>query len=460
VQKKKFRSYNEVRSFVQTLGLKNNSEWRKYCKSGKKPKDIPTTPDRTYQKEWTSWGDFLGTGNVYKKQYRPFEDARKFTHSLGIKSQREWTAYCKSSKKPKDIPTNAQRFYKNKGWKNYGDWLGTWTIRPRDRVYWSYDKAREFVQKLGLKNTPDWRQFTKSGKLPKEIPANPNQVYKNKGWKSFGDWLGTGSIASYYRKYKPFEDARKFVHSLRLKSQYEWVEYTKSGNKPEEIPASPALVYKNKGWKGNGDWLGTYVVATNFREYWPYEKAREYVHKLGINGQKEWRTFTKTSKLPKEIPADPHKVYQNKGWISYGDWLGTGTIAPKLREYWKFEKARDYVQKLELKNTKDWYQLIKSGKLPNQIPRAPEHQYKLQGWISWGDWLGTENISPSEISKNYLSFKEAREENRRLVKLYGIKTLEDWKKAKRLGKIPENIPAAPWRAYSKNRVNNGNGKQI
>jgi hypothetical protein len=31
-------------------------------------------------------------------------------------------------------------------------------------------------------------------------------VYK-KDWKGFGDWLGTGTIASYNIKYRSYEDA-------------------------------------------------------------------------------------------------------------------------------------------------------------------------------------------------------------------------------------------------------------
>jgi len=251
-----------------------------------------------------------------KKQYRSFEEARKFVRSLGIKSQRQWTAYCKSGKKPKDIPTNAQRFYKNKGWKNYGDWLGTFTIRPRDRVYWPYEKARDFVHKLGLKNTTAWRQFTKSGKLSKEIPADPYEVYKNKGWKNTGDWLGTGAIAARNRKYKTFEDARKFVHSSRLKSQHEWNVFTKSGKLPKDIPASPRGVYLKKGWKGYGDWLGTNVVATHLREYWPFDESKAYIHNLKLKSLREWRRYTKTGKLPKKIPANPNKVFKLREWIN------------------------------------------------------------------------------------------------------------------------------------------------
>ena len=44
------------------------------------------------------------------------------------------------------------------------------------------------------------KKFTRSGKLPKDIPTFPNQTYENKGWISWGDFLGTGYVALKYRK--------------------------------------------------------------------------------------------------------------------------------------------------------------------------------------------------------------------------------------------------------------------
>jgi hypothetical protein len=57
-------------------------------------------------------------------KYRPFAEARKYIHKLGLKNQTEWRAYCKSGKKPHDIPTIPHTAYR-KEWKGYGDWLGT-----------------------------------------------------------------------------------------------------------------------------------------------------------------------------------------------------------------------------------------------------------------------------------------------------------------------------------------------
>ena len=48
---KKFRDFESAREFVRSLHLKGNKEWREYCKSGKKPDNIPSNPNWVY-KEW------------------------------------------------------------------------------------------------------------------------------------------------------------------------------------------------------------------------------------------------------------------------------------------------------------------------------------------------------------------------------------------------------------------------
>ena len=117
-----------------------------------------------------------------------------------------------------------------------------------------------------------WNNYAKgrhSDKPPKpfDIPAKPSQTYKNKGWKGYGDWLGTGTIATFHTKYRKFEDARDFVRKLKLRSQAEWKnyvngEYTDKLLKPSDIPSHPDNTYREKGWKGYGDWLGAGTVAT------------------------------------------------------------------------------------------------------------------------------------------------------------------------------------------------------
>ena len=78
-----------------------------------------------------------------KKQFRSFEDARKFARKLGLKNNREWREFYISDAKPLDIPTAPNIAYKSK-WLGLGDWLGTGTISPKEKSkkYLSFQKAK------------------------------------------------------------------------------------------------------------------------------------------------------------------------------------------------------------------------------------------------------------------------------------------------------------------------------
>jgi hypothetical protein len=249
-QLREYRSSEEAKKFVHSLRLKNTAEWRAYLKSGKKPFDIPNYPDGVYKKEWKGWGDWLGTGYVahQNRGYRSFEEAKKFVHTLGLKNWKDWSDYRKSGKKPTDIPGGPYNIYKGK-WKSWGDWLGTGTIADQLRDYRPFEEAKKFVHSLGLRNTDEWIEYSKSEKKPADIPADPRWQYK-KEWRSMGDWLGTGSVASFNKEYRHFEDARRFVHSLSLQSQHEWFEFCRIGNKPTDIPSNPHVVYEKIGTAG------------------------------------------------------------------------------------------------------------------------------------------------------------------------------------------------------------------
>jgi hypothetical protein len=109
------------------------------------------------------------------------------------------------------------------------------------------------VHRLGLKSNIDWVDYCKSGKKPNDIPASPKYIYAEAGWSSWGDWVGTGKRRGGWQLFKK---ARAFVRGLGLKSVAEWNAYSKSGKKPDDIPAYPRQTYLNEGWAGYGDWLG------------------------------------------------------------------------------------------------------------------------------------------------------------------------------------------------------------
>lgn len=130
-----------------------------------------------------------------------------------------------------------------------GDWLGTGNIAPSLREYRPFHEARAFARKLKLRSGAEWISFRRGkmpelGRLPEDIPANPEKSYSDKGWKGYGDWLGTGNIAPRLREYRPFEDARAFARRLKLRSQTEWFAFCKGelpklGQLPVDIPCKP-----------------------------------------------------------------------------------------------------------------------------------------------------------------------------------------------------------------------------
>jgi hypothetical protein len=95
--RREWRPFEEAREFARSLGLKGKIEWQEYAKSGKRPADIPSSPDKIYKSRWKGWKDWVGT------QWRPFGEARKFVHSLGLRNQQEWQAYIKSGEKPASL---------------------------------------------------------------------------------------------------------------------------------------------------------------------------------------------------------------------------------------------------------------------------------------------------------------------------------------------------------------------
>jgi len=309
---------------------------------------------------------------LVQKLFRPFLEARKFVHVLKLKNADQWRKYSRSDKRPEDIPSTPSVTYKNNGWKSWGDWLGTVSTATKNRKFRTFEDARKFILSLGLKSYTDWNAYCISGNKPDDIPSAPWNTYKNSGWISTGHWLGTGRVADQLKQYRPFSDARAFVNSLGFKGQKEWFEYCKSVNKPDDIPTAAQKTYK-KDWKSWGDWLGTGKISNveKSKMFRPYKEAQEFVHSLKFIGQNDWNKYCTSDKKPDDIPANPNTTYKNKGWIRWGDWLGTGTIATYNKIYRPFPEAKKFVKTLGIKNRQDWKEYCKSGKKPDDIPSQP-----------------------------------------------------------------------------------------
>jgi superfamily II DNA or RNA helicase len=334
------------------------------------------------------------------------------------------------------------------------------------RVNWRpFREARDFAQRLGLSGMREWREYCR-GEIPNkpprplDIPASPSQVYRHLGWSGAGDFLATGNIRPVDRAFCDFATARKYARSLGLKGQKEWLDFCAGrvvglAVRPIDIPSNPQLTYLNDGWSNWADWLGV-EVAPRYRPKRSFRDAREFARRLGLTKRSDWHRWCKgliAGKPPKpiDIPSAPQVAYAKAGWNGWGDWLGTGSLAFRHRDYLPLTSARKFARSLCLVDHAAWRDYVRgrlSGKppLPPNIPADPYSKYRGRGWKNWRDWLGTEGVKPS--TRRYRPFREARDFAREL----GLQRWADWH-AFVTGQLvglphkPHDVPARPDHAY-------------
>jgi len=60
-KKEPWKTYQDAAAFVQALKVEGVAGWKLYCRSGKRPRSVPSNPNIVYNgKGWTTWKAFLG----------------------------------------------------------------------------------------------------------------------------------------------------------------------------------------------------------------------------------------------------------------------------------------------------------------------------------------------------------------------------------------------------------------
>ena len=394
------------------------------------------------------------------KDFLPFDKAKDYVRSLNLKTSSEWRKYTTSGEKPNNIPSNPQLTYKDKGWINYGDWIGTNNLNSQGRakLFLSFEDARKYAQSLEISSFNEWRKYSESGEKPNNLPRNPDSFYKNSGWISWGDFLGTGRLnqQEMRKRYLPFDQAKDYVQSLNISGYREWKKFCLSGKKPNTIPPTPSLIYKDSGWTSWGDWLGTDSLsnAEIAKQFLPFNEARKYVRLLKITSRFEWQKYCLSGEKPNTIPSNPDKIYKDSGWISLGDFLGNNNLNSQGRAklFLPFEEARSFMRKLNFLTWKEFRDYAKTER-PLQIPSSPWKAYKYSGWTGMYDWLvGSPYVTDKDFEREYLplrkehrwtSFEVAKDATKQL----GFNTQEQWQNYIKTNR-PKGLPYKADEVYS------------
>jgi superfamily II DNA or RNA helicase len=464
-----WRPFKECLSFTRNLKLNDINEWRQYSKSGNKPCDIPSKPNITYSKEWISWNDWLGTNNVsnweVSKQFFSLKEAKFWLETnckKMITSQSNYNNWVKNKieglpPKPSQMPSAPwQTYSKDPEWKGLGDFLGTNRAASRSIVYLSYTAAKKRLKKEKLGSREDYYKWLiKNSKTLNNqgivLPKYCNQTYKAQ-WEGWNTFLSNNNPHGKKNvEWMPFKKARRFVRTLGLKNNNEWYKYCRGEfknlpNPPYNIPVFPHRYYKNDGYTSMMDWLGKKEFRID-KKVVPLKVAKQFAAKLNLKKTSDWKLYL-TGKikglpvLPEGVPQNPNRWYQNDPeWKGMGDFLN---ITNKFNiKYLPFIEAKKKVHGLNLKSQREWKKYCSSGIKPINIPSNPNSIYANDGWLGYGDWLGTNNIRSRDIQ--FASYNEAVRKIR-LLKFSGRTDYTIW--WRKIGKTLEpRIPAKPYNTY-------------
>lgn len=300
--------------------------------------------------------------------------------------------------------------------------------------YYSFIKCREYIHRLEFKSQGEFKKWSINHR-PHFIPGSPNTIYRNDGWIGWADFLGTKK--DFDGEFLSFEEARKVIQPLGLKSQKEWRQYCKSGNKPYNIPAAPWNFYKKDGWKGLNDFIG-YGICPIGREYIPYEEAEKITRIANLKHNREWRKWLKKNKI-EGYPAAPDRVYNGNGWSDWATFLGSKSKYGKKNL--SYTESKKYFSDLNIKITspKDWLEFYERENPP--IPRDPERFYRKKKQYSgndfWNDWIDLSKFKSKR--KTVIPFENA------LFKIRSCNITGGWNGYKKWFKefFPNDLPLNP-----------------
>ena len=345
-------SLDEAKQLVRKKRIKLKREFLERRKTDTELQLIPSNPSQTYKDEaWVDWPDFLGTTKV------PLNEATQIVRKKRIKLKREFWERRKTDPELQLIPSNPDQTYKDEGWLSWPDFLGTNFV--------TLNEAKQLVRKKRIKLGPEFWERRKTDPELQFIPSNPDQTYKDEGWLSWPDFLGTTKIT--------LNEATQIVRKKGIKTSTEFNKRRKTDPELQLIPSNPPKIYKDEAWVSWPDFLGTNWVTLN--------EATEIVRKKGIKTSMEFRERRKTDPELQLIPSHPEKTYKDEAWVSWPDFLGTNWVT--------LNEATQIVRKKGIKTSMEFRERRKTDPELQLIPSNPDQTYKDEAWVSWPDFLGT-----------------------------------------------------------------------
>jgi len=281
---------------------------------------------------------------------------------------------------------------------------------PRADKYQTLAEVRVAIEKLGIKNSTDYRLRRKEDS---KLPACPNEVYASE-WISWYELCGNKKPIE---KYPTLAEARIAVIQLSIKSN---VEYHRLYKKDPKLPSNPELEYAHE-WSSWYDLCGTRKPS---KKYQTLIQAKAAVRQLGIKNSRAYRLRWQEDPM---LPANPYIDYASE-WLSWYDFCGSERPVEK---YLTLEEAREAVVRLGIWTIAQ-YQTdhFKDPKLPSDMRFYPD-------FMGWSAFIGRSR------SKDFYQTLSAAS---RAALALGINNYHQYTTLKRYKEDPK-LPANPSTIY-------------
>ena len=163
-------------------------------------------------------------------------------------------------------------------------------------------------------------------------------------------------------------------------SEKQWKDFRKENN-IENIPYKLERTYSEE-WLGAKHFFGTVIFT--------YAEAKIYLKKFKIKSSRKYNEFIKTKESVINLPGVPYRVYENKGWIDWKDYLGyeKDLRGVSKKQYISYLDSQIMIKENNITSCDEWNNFRRKNK-KIIIPSHPERVYEDQ-WKGWAEFLGKE----------------------------------------------------------------------
>jgi len=331
---------------------------------------------------------------VKSGKYLSYDDAKSYLKEKNLKNRKDFLKYI-TSNYIENIPKNPSYVYRE-NWISISDFLSTEKKSNLNQKRLIYSEAlckiHKILENKKINTKKDWIVFyEKNLDLLKDIPKNPQMLYKSNGWKSWSEWLNTEKSKSDKNEIL-LDEILIHINNNKIRTREEYMILARN----KILPTNPISKYKLSKWS---DILYKKEVKKR-GNYLDFNDAKKITHGLSLKSQKEWYILCKINKIPEFVPKTPNKYYNE--WVSWNDWLGHDITTYK--KFISYKKAKDYLSEISITSLQEYYDYVIENKI-DFLPLQP-HSYYGKEYKSIDDFL-TLNLSKTPYGeKKIINFLE------------------------------------------------------